>query len=37
MLLEDWLTAEKEKGEEPTQEEIAAKRKQIAGEVGKKK
>jgi len=37
MLLEDWLTAEKEKGEEPTPEEVAAKRKQIAGEVGKKK
>lgn len=37
MLLEDWLAAEKEKGEEPTQEQIAAKRKQIAGEVAKKK
>jgi preprotein translocase subunit SecA len=37
MLLEDWLTAEREKGEEPAAEKVAAKRAEIATEVGKKK
>jgi preprotein translocase subunit SecA len=37
MLLEDWLTAEKEKGKEPTAEEIAATRKEIVADVGAKK
>ncbi len=37
MLLEDWLTDEKEKGKEPTPEEIAAKRKEIAADVAAKK
>jgi preprotein translocase subunit SecA len=37
MLLEDWLTTEKAKGEEPTPEEIAKKRKQIAEDVARKK
>jgi preprotein translocase subunit SecA len=37
MLLADWLTAESEKGEEPTPEKIAKKRAEIAADVGKKK
>ncbi len=38
MLLADWLAAETEKeGEAPTEQAIAAKRKAIAAEVGKKK
>jgi preprotein translocase subunit SecA len=37
MLLEDWLTDEKEKGNEPTTDEIAAKRKEIAADVAAKK
>jgi preprotein translocase subunit SecA len=37
MLTEDWLTAEKEKGKEPTPEEIAAKRKEIMAEVAERK
>jgi preprotein translocase subunit SecA len=37
MLLEGWLAEREEKGNEPTPEEIAAMRKEIASEVGKKK
>jgi preprotein translocase subunit SecA len=37
MLLQDWIAAEKDKGEEPTQEAIDAKRKSIAADVAKKK
>jgi preprotein translocase subunit SecA len=37
MLLEDWLTADKEKGAEPDAEAIAKKRKEIAADVAKKK
>ena len=37
MLLEDWLAAEKEKGEEPTEKDIAKKRAQIVAEVAVKK
>ncbi|HEV7464020.1 MAG TPA: preprotein translocase subunit SecA [Methyloceanibacter sp.] len=37
MLLEGWLAEQADKGNEPTPEEIAAMRKQIASEVGKKK
>ncbi len=37
MRLEDWLAAEKEKGREPTAEEIAAKRKEILADVAEKK
>jgi len=37
MLLEDWLTTEKEKGKDPSAEEIAAKRKEILADVAKKK
>jgi preprotein translocase subunit SecA len=37
MLLEDWATEQKEKGKEPTQDQIAKKREEIASEVGKKK
>jgi preprotein translocase subunit SecA len=37
MLVEDWVTEQKEKGKEPKPEEIAAKRNEIAVEVGKKK
>ncbi|HWM32132.1 MAG TPA: preprotein translocase subunit SecA [Methyloceanibacter sp.] len=37
MLLEDWATEQKEKGKEPTQDQIAKKRAEIAAEVGKKK
>src|SRR6187200_1084334 len=37
MLVEDWLTAEKEKGKEPAPEEIAAKRKDIMAEVAERK
>src|SRR4029079_6417866 len=37
MLLEDWLTAEKEKGEEPTDQDIAKKRAAIMAEVAVKK
>jgi preprotein translocase subunit SecA len=37
MLLEGWLAEQAEEGNEPTPEEIAAKRKEIAAEVGKKK
>ncbi len=37
MLIEEWVTAEKEKGNEPTQEAIAARRKEIVAEVAKKK
>jgi preprotein translocase subunit SecA len=37
MLLEDWLTADKEKDAEPDAEAIAKKRKEIAADVAKKK
>jgi preprotein translocase subunit SecA len=37
MLTEDWVTTEKDKGNEPTPEQIAARRKEIMAEVGKKK
>ena len=37
MLLDDWLAAEKEKGEEPTEQDIAKKRAEIAAEVAIKK
>jgi preprotein translocase subunit SecA len=37
MRLQDWLVAEKEKGEEPTSEQIAKKRKEIAQDVARKK
>jgi preprotein translocase subunit SecA len=37
MLLEGWLAEQADKGNEPTPEEIAAMRKEIASEVGKKK
>ncbi len=37
MLIEDWAADEKEKGNEPTPEAIAAKRKEILAEVAKKK
>jgi preprotein translocase subunit SecA len=37
MLLEGWLAEREEKGNQPTPEEIAATRKEIASEVGKKK
>ena len=37
MLIEDWIASEKEKGNEPTPEAIAAKRKEILAEVAKKK
>ncbi len=37
MLIEDWVAGEKEKGNEPTPEAIAARRKEIVGEVAKKK
>ena len=37
MLLEDWLAAETEKGEEPAPEQIAKKRAEILAEVDKKK
>jgi preprotein translocase subunit SecA len=37
MLLEDWVAVEKEKGKEPTPEEIAAKRETIKADVAKKK
>ena len=37
MLTEDWIASEKEKGNEPTPEAIAAKRKEILAEVAKKK
>ena len=37
MLLEGWLAEQANKGNEPTPEEIAAMRKEIASEVGKKK
>ncbi|HEX2380228.1 MAG TPA: SEC-C metal-binding domain-containing protein, partial [Methyloceanibacter sp.] len=37
MLTEDWVTAEKEKGKQPTPEEIAARRKEIMAEVGERK
>jgi preprotein translocase subunit SecA len=37
MLLQDWIAAETEKGEEPTEQAIQAKRKSIAAEVAKKK
>jgi preprotein translocase subunit SecA len=37
MLLEDWLIAEKEKGEEPDEKAIAKKRSEIAAEVAAKK
>jgi preprotein translocase subunit SecA len=37
MLLEDWATEQKEKGKEPTPDQIAKKRAEIASEVGKKK
>jgi len=37
MLLEDWVAEQKEKGKEPKPEEIAARRSEIAAEVGKKK
>jgi preprotein translocase subunit SecA len=37
MLLEDWVADEKEKGNEPTADEIAAKRKTIVADVAAKK
>src|SRR5215471_6710178 len=37
MLMEDWLTAEKEKGKELTPDEIAARRKEIVAEVAERK
>jgi preprotein translocase subunit SecA len=37
MLTEDWVTAEKEKGKQPTPEEIAARRKEIMAEVAERK
>jgi preprotein translocase subunit SecA len=37
MRLQDWLVAEREKGEEPTPEQIARKRKEIAEDVARKK
>ena len=37
MLTEDWIASEMEKGNEPTPEAIAAKRKEILAEVAKKK
>src|SRR6478672_11340539 len=37
MLLEDWMTEEKDKGKEPTPEQIAAKRDAIKADVAKKK
>ena len=37
MLLEDWLAAETEKGEEPTEQDIAKKRAEIMAEVAIKK
>ncbi len=37
MLIEDWIASEMEKGNEPTPEAIAAKRKEILAEVAKKK
>jgi len=37
MLLEDWVAEQKEKGKEPKPEEIAARRSEIAAEVGEKK
>jgi preprotein translocase subunit SecA len=37
MLLEGWLAEQQDKGKEPTPEEIAEKRNEIAAEVGKKK
>ena len=37
MLLEDWVTDEKDKGKEPTPEQIAAKRDAIKADVAKKK
>ena len=37
MLTEDWIASEMEKGNEPTPEAVAAKRKEILAEVAKKK
>ena len=37
MLIADWLAEQQEKGKEPTQEQIAAKRKDIADEIATKK
>ena len=37
MLIDDWLAAETEKGNEPTAEQIAKKRKEIAEDVARKK
>jgi preprotein translocase subunit SecA len=37
MLLDDWLAAQKEKGKEPTPQQIEAKRQDIAAEVASKK
>jgi preprotein translocase subunit SecA len=37
MLIEDWVAGEKEKGNEPTPEAIASRRKEIVAEVAKKK
>jgi preprotein translocase subunit SecA len=37
MLTEDWVTTEKEKGKEPTPEDIAARRKEIMAEIAERK